>query len=208
MALVNPNAPNSGSGWWQGGNSTAIGSTLGGFWNEISGTTQNNNFNAQEALLNREWNSAEAAKAREFEERMSNTAYQRQVADMKAAGLNPAAAHLGSGASTPSAPLPNSSPAHSASGGNGGFLGLLASVAGPIIAKVAGAKIMAKASSARDAAHAASVVTRETMRAEAASKVQMLKNAGRINTERWKKLNNSKAFWQRGLGADGFMHWR
>ena len=44
----------------------------------------------------------EAAKQRDWEEYMSSTAYQRQVKDMQAAGINPAMAMGGSGASTPS----------------------------------------------------------------------------------------------------------
>lgn len=83
----------------------ALGGAIGGGLDSMIAGNAQNSAAADEAQRNRE-----------FQDQMSSTAYQRAVADMKAAGLNPMLAYQQGGASTPSGSMASFSNAEAATG--------------------------------------------------------------------------------------------
>lgn len=120
--------------------------TAGAMVDQITGITNANNvWSAQQAAEQRKWqeeqtqkvmdyNSAEAVKNRDWQEMMSNTAHQREIKDLQAAGLNPVlsatggqGAAVGSGASA-AASAPSGAKGDTDTSGASALVGMMSSL--------------------------------------------------------------------------------
>lgn len=110
-SIVNPVAQGI-SNIFSGGNWRQSGGELAAQEYQENAAASASAFSAQQAELARQFNADEAQKQRDFEERLSNTAYERAYNQLRGLGINPYAMLSGMSAS--------STPSGSAASGSGG----------------------------------------------------------------------------------------
>lgn len=95
-ALGDGSSPGSSSGGSGRGSSGGSAGSSYGSYNDVMDLVN------QTAMSNNEWSAYQAQLDRDWQKMMSDTAHQREVTDLQAAGLNPVLSAGGNGASTPS----------------------------------------------------------------------------------------------------------
>ena len=93
-----------------------------------SAVDTNNQLYQSSALQQMQFNAAEAQKNRDWQERMSNTSYQRAVEDLRKAGLNPVLSYLNGGAATTSGSSASANMANVDTSNSSGAIALMTSL--------------------------------------------------------------------------------
>lgn len=131
------------------------------------------------------FSASEAQKSRVFSERMSSTAYQRAMSDMKAAGINPALAISQGGASTPSSASASASSAHAGKSGHG-IVSLITSLLGGAF-KVATTSMISEAQMAQTLERSSNAYQIAKMRGDSAYEVALSRDMEHMaRDEKWR----------------------
>lgn len=134
----------------RGGESWTVGKALGQLQNSLDAITgvsektsarsnayarEASDWSASQAAIANQFNASEAAKNRKWQEYMSNTAHQREVADLRAAGLNPVLSAMnGNGASVTSGATASAVMPDSHAGSSDSMSGAIASILSSMLA--------------------------------------------------------------------------
>lgn len=162
--------------------------TDGGFFSGLRNLVTGDTDYARERELqdiSNAFSASEAQKSRDFSERMSSSAYQRAMNDMKAAGLNPALVISQGGASTPSSASASASSAHAGKSGQG-LATLIASLLGGAF-KVATTSMISEAQMAQTLERSSNAFQIAKMRGDSAYEVALSRDMEHMaRDEKWR----------------------